>query len=90
MGRGRPNDRIYIGCVTFAAAILGLIVTFCVLQVATSSSSSNDLTETYAFGEGNLASTSDGTKLTKGNANILLIVLDDAGWSDFSYHSTDP
>merc|ERR1719427_1843507 len=32
---------------------------------------------------------SDGDSVTK-TANVLLIMLDDAGWGDFSYHTDDP
>jgi len=90
MSHGRINKPFYIGCLLLVSAIICIIVTYCVLHLASSSSSTSDQVQTHAVEANTLESTSDGIETTKENANILTIILDDAGWGDFSFHSTDP
>jgi len=81
------NKRLYIGCFLLHVAILASVVTYFVLWLASTSQSSS--VETPSSAGHIFASITEDIK-TKENANILTIILDDAGWGDFSYHSTDP
>jgi len=81
------NKRLYIGCFLVHVAILAWLVTYFVLWLASTCTSSTSATTSAAANI--IGAISEDTK-TKENANILTIILDDAGWGDFSYHSTDP
>jgi len=75
---------MYIAGIVVLVFVIATITTSAVLSLASSSDSGDS---------DSFMSTLHGAKLeanSESSANVVLIILDDAGWADFSFHNTDP
>jgi hypothetical protein len=98
MGSARNNgesgktkqESYYIITLIFVALVVALGAAYGVLTAASSDSdSSASSTLNIEDYDADYIDIQETVTLS-GTANVLLIVLDDAGWGDFSYHSDDP
>jgi len=82
------GEKLYISFVLAVTLVIAAVTTTVVLYLAISdtsdSDSDSDDTTSALMNKNHLHAQSDN------GANIVLIVLDDAGWADFSHHNTDP
>jgi len=84
------NKQRYVCCVLFVTLVVAAIATGFVLSLASESSDSDsDSSVTADIGPPQHFHQNMYTSSTN-SANIVLIILDDAGWADFSYNNKDP
>ena len=76
------GDKQYVCFLLAVILVVATVTTAVVLYLATFETSDSDTSS--SFMAKHFHSQSDNS------ANVVLIVLDDAGWADFSHHNTDP
>jgi len=79
-----PGEQVYIAGIIVLVVVVAAITTAVVLSLASSDSGDSDDFMSTLVGPKHYHANSDS------NANIVLIILDDVGWADFSHHNTDP
>jgi len=80
-----PGEQSYIAVIVVLVFVLATITTVAVLSLA----SSTQTDDSQSFMSTLLGDKHYNAKV-ENSANIILIILDDAGWADFSLHNTDP
>jgi len=80
-----PAEQLYIAGIVVLVVVIAAITTTVVLSLASSSENGDD----DSFMSTLLGSKHSHLNVESSEANIVLIILDDAGWADFSHHNTD-
>lgn len=78
-----PREQLYIAGIVALVFVIATITTASVLSLTSQSGDSDSFTFTSTDAKQLHADSAN-------SANVVLIILDDAGWADFSYHNTDP
>jgi len=79
-----PGEQVYIAGIIVLVVVVAAITTAVVLSLASSDNGDSDDFMSTLVGPKHYHANSEN------NANIVLIILDDVGWADFSHHNTDP
>lgn len=77
-----PGEQQYICIIIAVIFVIATGTTALVLSQAASDTSDSSTSSSFGIKDYHVHSDS--------SANVVLIVLDDAGWADFSHHNTDP
>jgi len=76
------GEKLYLSLLLAVILVIATVTTAVVLYLATSETADSDTSTSFMVKHFDAQSDD--------SANIVLIILDDAGWADFSHHNTDP